>query len=164
MKRVRLRPTARVFLLDPTDRVLLFDTELTYTRVWMTPGGGVKSGESFEQAALRELWEETGVPDAELGPCVCTVRFRFELSGELVDQDERYFVARAANAELRPGGLEPGEMDEIKSHRWWTAAEIAASTDHFRPRSLADLLPAILSRESASESIEAEVEACARLA
>ena len=33
--------------------------------VWITPGGGLKPSETYEQAALRELWEETGVP-AEL--------------------------------------------------------------------------------------------------
>ncbi|MFE8964830.1 NUDIX domain-containing protein [Streptomyces iakyrus] len=35
---------------------------------WFTPGGGLVPGESHEQAALRELQEETGPTHVSLGP------------------------------------------------------------------------------------------------
>ncbi len=63
--RMIVRPTARLVVLDPEGRVLLFKIE-DHTLVdpadprrprifWITPGGGVEDGETFEVAALREL-------------------------------------------------------------------------------------------------------------
>ena len=60
-----LRPAARVLLIDDQDRVLL-RANVGDGDVWITPGGALEPGETAEEAALRELWEETGISDAEL--------------------------------------------------------------------------------------------------
>lgn len=61
----RVRATARVVVLDPDGRVLLFGSRLTDPAVppgdvpfWYTPGGGVEDGESLRTTAVRELAEE----------------------------------------------------------------------------------------------------------
>ena len=66
----RWRPTARLFVLDPLDRLLLFrflgrDGHVS----WLTPGGGLHQGETVQAAAVRELAEETGyvVTEEDLG-------------------------------------------------------------------------------------------------
>ena len=65
------RPTARVLLIDGRDRVLLFEMHTADGRVfWCPPGGGLEAGESHEQAALRELTEETGWRDPMIGPLI----------------------------------------------------------------------------------------------
>jgi 8-oxo-dGTP pyrophosphatase MutT (NUDIX family) len=161
--RLRNRPVARIIVVDPTQRVLLFDTQLAYTRVWMMPGGGVQPGETFEAAAKRELWEEVGIAETPLSPCVWTVRFRFRYGDSLFDQLERYFATRVPAATLSDSNWEGTEREEIKGYRWWSAAEIARSPDDFRPRGLATLLPAILTGTHPNAPISALVEASARV-
>jgi hypothetical protein len=58
----RRRPSARLLITDPAGRVLLF--RFVYQRgalagqsYWATPGGAVEEGETFAQAAVRELQE-----------------------------------------------------------------------------------------------------------
>jgi 8-oxo-dGTP diphosphatase len=122
------RPVARVLLIDSRDRVLLFRSELAYGTFWLTPGGGVDPGETYEQAAHRELFEETGLKGAELSPCIWTVRFTFPYEDRLYDQAERYYVVRRAPFEIDKSNWLPGERVEIQQHRWWTLDEISTSS------------------------------------
>lgn len=57
-----VRPTTvgvKVIVTDPSGRVLLARTR--YQRYWALPGGGVHKREMPEDAAARELREETGI-------------------------------------------------------------------------------------------------------
>lgn len=48
-------------------RVMLIERDLEpFAGMWAIPGGFVRNGESLEQAALRELQEETGITDVFL--------------------------------------------------------------------------------------------------
>ncbi|MGI8553989.1 MAG: NUDIX domain-containing protein, partial [Dehalococcoidia bacterium] len=91
-----LRPTARVLLLDEIGRLLLFRAEGVAAigeAFWITPGGGVQQGETYEQAAERELWEETGITAAP-GPCVWRRSIIGSLNGLPHEFRERYYVVR----------------------------------------------------------------------
>jgi 8-oxo-dGTP pyrophosphatase MutT (NUDIX family) len=62
---------ARVIVIDPEGAVLLQQIEGDAgDRSWITPGGGLSPCESYEEAARRELAEEVGLREVELGQWV----------------------------------------------------------------------------------------------
>ena len=103
---MRRRRSARLLIIEPAGRVLLFrfvfkKGALAGEDYWSTPGGGVEEGETFEQAAIRELREETGIRVESAGPPVGQREFVLQLSdGERVVADERFFRIEAKEATL----------------------------------------------------------------
>src|SRR4051794_13021913 len=59
------RDAVRLVVRDSEDRILLFHThEISLPEIgvwWELPGGGIDEGESYLEAAVRELREETGI-------------------------------------------------------------------------------------------------------
>jgi len=141
-----LRPAARALLLDPDDRLLLLRliAESGDRSWWTTPGGGVLPGETPEQAARREVREETGLVEVALGPCVWVREHVFPWMGRTWRQQERFYVARVAGFEPVREGLDPEEAAMLGEHRWWTVEEIERCPEDFAPRRLAALLRTLL--------------------
>ena len=97
-----------LFRADPAGRLyLLLRSALTRRLVWEFPKGGIESGETEQEAAERELWEETGVGE---GSYTVKSGFREEESylftrtmrGErqLVVKRVVYFLAESSTAEV----------------------------------------------------------------
>lgn len=141
------RRVARVVLLDPDDRVLLlhgFEPDDPATDWWFTPGGGLEGDETREQAALRELTEETGITDVTLGPVLWTRNCSFPFDGRRWDQDEWYFLARTAQIATDQKGLTELERRSVAGLRWWTSAELLAARETVYPTRLGELLRTLL--------------------
>ncbi|WP_419587006.1 NUDIX hydrolase [Streptomyces sp. Qhu-G9] len=145
-----LRKVARVVLLDPRDRILLLhghEPEDPSDNWWFTPGGGVEGDETREEAALRELVEETGITEVELGPVLWRRTCSFPFAGRRWDQDEWYYLARTADTrEVVPEatGLTELERRSVAGARWWTCQELHQAHETVYPTRLAELLRRLL--------------------
>lgn len=103
MSEPRLRRATRAVVLDDDNRVLLVRFDFGDRVVWATPGGGIEEGESDEHAIRRELVEEAGLEDFELGPFVWTRTHYVPLgSGRWDGQSERYYLVRTPPFEPEP--------------------------------------------------------------
>lgn len=143
----RLRKVARVILLDPQDRILLihgFEPDDPADTWWFTPGGGIEGDETREEAALRELAEETGITDVELGPVIWQRECSFPFDGRRWEQDEWYYLARTGQTETSLTGLTGLEQRSVAGLRWWTSAELSAARETVYPTRLAELLRKLL--------------------
>ncbi|HEY9026202.1 MAG TPA: NUDIX domain-containing protein [Burkholderiaceae bacterium] len=140
---MRLRPSARLLLLDADARVLLFRFVLKNPEraFWATPGGGLEPGETFAQAALRELREETGHVVADVGEPVASRTFAMRLAnGEEVLADERLFLLRVPAGPVTREGWTALEREVMAEHRWWSADELRSTRETVWPDDLVHLL------------------------
>jgi 8-oxo-dGTP pyrophosphatase MutT (NUDIX family) len=104
-------------------------------------------GETPEQAAIRELWEEVGLRANLASPCVWERTHVFTFQGLTYEAQESYFVSRVDSHEPLDDHVNPDELERswTLGHRWWSLEEIVAATHEvFVPRALGELLPALL--------------------
>ena len=94
-----------------------------------TPGGALEPGESYKDAASRELTEEAGIV-ADIGEEIAQRDVVFAMpDGEKVFANERYFLVRVADDGIDRSGQDPLEAKFMKQHGWWSLAELREKED-----------------------------------
>jgi 8-oxo-dGTP pyrophosphatase MutT (NUDIX family) len=138
---LRIRRAARLIVLDPQARALMFRYDVPgRDPFWVTAGGECEPDESFEQAARRELLEETGIT-ADPGPQIARMTPEFvTVEGEPVQADERFFLVRVAEARVDTSRHTELEQALMTQHRWFTLAELESWPEAVFPVNLADMI------------------------
>jgi 8-oxo-dGTP pyrophosphatase MutT (NUDIX family) len=145
-----VRPAAKVLLVDPNGRVLLFRgsdrTKPGEAPWWFAVGGAVDDGEEVGAAAIREVFEETGLQITDAGPVVMTRRFEWDFEGSRYDQHEAYFLVRTEAFTPTSAGWSDTERATITGHKWWSVEELRGTNEVVYPDGLADLLDRLTER------------------
>jgi 8-oxo-dGTP pyrophosphatase MutT (NUDIX family) len=139
------RVSARVLPVSPDGEVLLLqDQDPSFPGVlrWGTIGGAVDAGETHEQAAVRELWEETGlvVETAALTAPFLRSTHDFTWGGTHYRTDSTFFAMPLhRDVEVTFDHLEDEEVGNVFAWQWWTPGDLAVSGGMVE-----DTLPAIM--------------------
>jgi 8-oxo-dGTP pyrophosphatase MutT (NUDIX family) len=99
-------------------------------RVLGLPKGHVDPGETPEEAATREVREETGV-DADLVEKLGDVRYFYQRDGKRIFKRVRFFLFA-----YRSGSLDDHD-DEVEEARWMPLAEAATALSYTGERDMA---------------------------
>jgi 8-oxo-dGTP pyrophosphatase MutT (NUDIX family) len=132
-----------VLLFDREGRMLLFLTKAPDTSGasrWLTPGGGVDPGEDHEDAAYRELFEETGLTGVDLGSPVWA--HDFDVMWDDADHDTghaEFYTGVVDRFEPSEANWTDDEKVDVLASRWWSLEELAATSEPFEPAELVEI-------------------------
>ena len=147
MKPGEHRETARVLLSNPAGEVFLllthFDPEVGLPPRWLTPGGGIERGETPRDAAIRELFEETGlIVEAEaLGEPIWETSGRWDWpDGNHHTFRDIIFQLKVEGFQLDDSGWTVEEHRDVLQYRWWNVADLATSAELVSPPGLIEFL------------------------
>jgi 8-oxo-dGTP pyrophosphatase MutT (NUDIX family) len=138
------REAVRALVVDRDDRLLL----VRYARPvgdetwWGTPGGGIDAGESEEDALRRELHEEVGLQEFELGSFLFEHDGEFPWNRRLFRQHNRTYLVRVTEHEPIP--RIDLSAEGVTAVRWWSPQELLASGEKFAPADLPERVRTIL--------------------
>jgi putative (di)nucleoside polyphosphate hydrolase len=148
--RLPYRPCVGVMLIDGRGRIFAGQRRDSGVAAWQMPQGGIDDGETPRAAALRELWEETGVTADKAEPLAkmhdwVTYDLPADLAGQVWGgkyrgQRQRWFLYRftGTDADVTIATEHP----EFSEWRWVTAEEMLAAIVPFKRAVYAEVVQA----------------------
>lgn len=162
------RSSVKILLINDQNQILLIcadDPKTTtldgrnYGRFWFPIGGEIEKGESLEDAALREAYEEAGLEkhDLELGPVVWHGEFDLIVGGTPRHMNERFIVGKALRTDVALTSLTEDEAAVINDLAWFSIDDIRECPDVIFPIVLPDHLPDIINGNYPSSPLKIDL-------
>ena len=85
--------------------------------LWSLPKGHIEAGESPEEAALREVKEETGI-ESEISKSLGVIDFWFMAGGKRIHKTVHHFLFKEKGGRIAP------QVSEVDDVRWFPLEEI----------------------------------------
>ncbi len=105
--------------------------------LWSLPKGHIEDGETAEQAAMREIAEETGISGRVIAP-LGTIDFWFVAEDRRVHKTVHHFLLQATGGELSDADVEVAEV------AWVPLAELETRLAYADERRLVRLASTLL--------------------
>lgn len=102
--------------------------------VWSLPKGHIEPGETAEEAAVREVREETGISGTVIAP-LGTIDFWFVADRRRVHKTVHHFLLESVGGDLSDSDI------EVEQVAWVPLDEVAALLAHDDERRLLDRIP-----------------------
>lgn len=142
------RRTARILLKKPSGEVFLllthFDPEVGLPARWITPGGGIDPDESPIQAAVRELFEETGikVTPEDLGELIGELEGTWTWADGVNSHSyhDTFFDLTVTDLVLDNSSWTPDEHRDVLEYRWWSLDELKETAELIGPHGLVEFI------------------------
>ncbi|OIO04885.1 MAG: NUDIX hydrolase [Elusimicrobia bacterium CG_4_10_14_0_2_um_filter_56_8] len=114
--------------------LLILARNLKGEKVWTFPKGHLEPGETPEQAAVREVAEETGWA-CEIKSDLCRAEYSFIRDGRQVHKDVRWFLVKRVG-----GNGVPATPDEVFGMKWLPLAEAGRELVYRSDQEIVELL------------------------
>lgn len=136
----------KLLLLDEDDCLLLIRAADPQTRAqcWYPVGGGIELGETLQQAAAREAYEETGLVGLPPGRLVWQRDHTYQFGGRVIDVHEKWLMHTVERFDPTPASLSEYEAHSILGFRWWHVEELIEASETIFPPRLGRLLEDLL--------------------
>ncbi len=146
---MKIRKSARAVMLNQNNEIFLFKFHFSFMQgektLWVTPGGGLNEDEDFESGLRRELFEETGLTDIDIGQWIWFRNKPFTMkNGEQILSEERYYLVRTNNAAITFEYMDSIERGLTKEGKWWSVESLKLSSEEFFTERLSERLQEII--------------------